>query len=55
MLARRDPGAAISSASAADDSQRVVDDLAPHTEPEYVLGSDPIRSRAEIEHDFAPV
>jgi uncharacterized protein (DUF2236 family) len=29
--------------------------LAPHTEPEYELGSDPIRSRADIEHDFAPV
>ena len=26
--------------------------LAPHTEPAYVLGSDPVRSRADVESAF---
>ena len=28
-------------------------DLAPHTVPGYVLGSDPVRSRDQVEHEFA--
>jgi hypothetical protein len=25
----------------------------PHTQPSYVLGDDPVRSRADVEHSFA--